>query len=101
MQTAFTVLNYYNIVIYRSKTEIISVILRTTNRGANKTKIMYNAFLSYSLMKKYISFLMENSLLVFDEKKHQYSVTEKGRRFLRMYDEINELLNSQLNKTHK
>jgi len=86
-------------MIYRSKTEIISVILQTTDSGASITKIMYNSYLSYSLTKKYIDFLMENKMVTYEEKMHRYKTTEKGRRFTRMYGEINKMFNSKLNKT--
>lgn len=88
-------------MIYRSKTEIISVILRTAVTGAGKTKIMYDAYLSYMLVTKYIDFLMENGMLVNDKKMRIYKITEKGKRFLRMQDEINKMLSSQINNTHR
>ena len=47
---------------YRSRTEIISVILDAAN-GATKTKIMYHAFLSYAQMKEYLRVLTENNYL--------------------------------------
>ena len=41
---------------YRSRTEIVCNILDAANgRGANKTKIMYTAFLSYAQLKEYLS----------------------------------------------
>ena len=42
----------------RSRTEIVSMILETANGGATKTKIMYNAYLSYNQLKEYISILI-------------------------------------------
>ena len=86
-------------MIYRSKTEIISAILQTAGAGASITKIMYNSFLSYALVKKYIKFLIENQMLTYEENTHHYKTTEKGKRFIRMYGEINKLFNSKLNRT--
>lgn len=85
-------------MIYRSKTEIISGILRATDSGASITKIMYNSYLSYTLTKKYVNFLMENHMVVYDEKMHRYKTTEKGKKFTRMYEEINKMFNSKFNK---
>lgn len=85
-------------MIYRSKTEIISGILHATDSGASITKIMYNSYLSYTLTKKYVNFLMENHMVVYDEKTHRYKTTEKGKRFMRMYEEINKMFNSKFNK---
>ena len=45
---------------YRSRTEIVSMILDSANGGATKTKIMYNAFLSYNQLKEYLSVLSIN-----------------------------------------
>jgi len=33
---------------YRSRTDIVGLILEAANGGATKTKIMYKAFLSYA-----------------------------------------------------
>jgi predicted transcriptional regulator len=86
-------------MIYRSRTEIISVILQATDSGASVTKVMYNSYLSYALTKKYIKFLKENQMVTYEEKTQLYKTTEKGKRFMRMYGEINKLFNSKLNKT--
>jgi predicted transcriptional regulator len=37
---------------YRSRTEIVAMILEAANGGATKTKIMYRAFLSYEQLKE-------------------------------------------------
>ena len=50
---------------YRSRTEIVSMILEAANGGATKTKIMYKAFLSYNQLKEYLSVLIENNLIEY------------------------------------
>ena len=52
---------------YRSRTEIVSNILDAANGRANKTKIMYNAYLSYNQLKEFLSILLENNLLEYIE----------------------------------
>jgi predicted transcriptional regulator len=52
-------------VKYRSRTEIVAMILEAANGGATKTKIMYKAFLSYAQLREYLSVLMENALLEY------------------------------------
>ena len=52
---------------YRSRTEIVSMILEAANGGATKTRIMYKAFLSYAQLKEYLSVLIENNLLEYLE----------------------------------
>ena len=79
---------------YRSRTEIVSMILDAANGGATKTKIMYKAFLSYAQLKEYLSVLIENNLLEYLEGVQTYKTTEKGFNLLKMHNEIGELLQS-------
>jgi predicted transcriptional regulator len=77
---------------YRSRTEIVSMILEAANGGATKTKIMHKAFLSYAQLKEYLSVLIENNLLEYLEGVQTYKTTEKGFNLLKMHNEIGELL---------
>ncbi len=79
---------------YRSRTEIVSMILEAANGGATKTRIMYKAFLSYAQLKEYLSVLIENNLLEYLEGVQTYKTTEKGFNLLKMHNEIGELLQS-------
>ena len=81
---------------YRSRTEIVSMILDAANGGATKTKIMYKAFLSYAQLREYLSVLIENNLLEYLEGRHSYKTTEKGLNLLKMNNEIGELLQTRL-----
>ena len=83
---------------YRSRTEIVAMILDAANGGATKTKIMYKAFLSYAQLREYLSVLIENNLLEYLEGKHSYKTTEKGLNLLRMHNEIGELLQNRINQ---
>jgi len=47
----------------RSDVEIIAEMLRIGANGALKTRIMYNANMSYSQMKKYLRFLTSQGYL--------------------------------------
>ena len=77
---------------YRSRTEIVSMILEAANGGATKTRIMYKAFLSYAQLREYLSVLIENNLLEYLEGIQTYKTTEKGFNLLKMHNEIGELL---------
>ena len=77
---------------YRSRTEITAMILDTANMETTKTKIMYNAYLSYSQLKEYLSVLIENNLLEYHGGTKIFRTTEKGLKFLKMHNEIGELL---------
>ena len=76
---------------YRSRTEIVAMVLEAANGGATKTKIMYKAFLSYAQLKEYLSVLIENDLIEYIEGS-EYKTTQKGLIFLKMNSEIEELL---------
>ena len=81
---------------YRSRTEIVCNILDATNGGgANKTKIMYAAFLSYAQLKEYLSVLIDNNLIEYSDGNQTYKTTEKGLNYLKKYREIGELLQQQ------
>jgi len=76
----------------RSRTEIVAMILNAANGGETKTKIMYFAFLSYNQVKEYLSVLIENHLIEYLDGSNKFKTTEKGLFFLKMYNEIGELL---------
>ena len=81
---------------YRGRTEIVSMILEAANGGATKTKIMYNAFLSYNQLKDYLSVLIENNLIEYLDGTREFKTTEKGLNFLKMHNAIGELLQSTI-----
>jgi predicted transcriptional regulator len=77
----------------RSRTEIVSSILDAANGGgASKTKIMYTAFLSYNQLNEYLSLLTENNILEYLDGTNKFKTTEKGLKYLKMYNEIRKLL---------
>jgi predicted transcriptional regulator len=84
---------------YRSRTEIVSMILEAANGGATKTKIMYKAFLSYAQLKEYLSVLIENNLIEYLEGTQTYKTSEKGFNLLKMHNEIGELLQSPIRES--
>jgi predicted transcriptional regulator len=86
-------------VKYRSRTEIVSMILEAANGGATKTRIMYRAFLSYAQLKEYLSVLIENNLLEYLEGIQTYKTTEKGFNLLKMHNEIGELLQTPIRES--
>ena len=82
----------------RSRTEIVSMILEAANGGATKTKMMYNAFLSYNQLKDYLSILIENNLIEYLEGTRTFKTTEKGLNLLKMHNEMAELLQNTVNQ---
>ena len=76
----------------RSRTEIVGNILDAANGGATKTKKSYPAFLSYSQLNEYLSILIENNLIEYLDGDNKFKTTEKGLNFLKMHNQIEELL---------
>jgi predicted transcriptional regulator len=80
---------------YRSRTEIVGIILEIASQGATKTKIMYDAYLSYTQLTEYLSFLTENKLIKRQEGTELYRLTEKGHRFYLKCREIDEMIETK------
>ena len=77
----------------RSRTEIVAMILDAANKGGEtKTRIMYFAFLSYNQLNEYLSLLIENNLVEYLDGTKTFKTTEKGLFFLKVHNEIGELL---------
>jgi predicted transcriptional regulator len=75
---------------YRSRTEIMAQMLLAANKGATKSRIMYSALLSYSQLKEYLTFLQSKDLLMYEQGSGLYRLTERGLRFIDIYDKISQ-----------
>jgi predicted transcriptional regulator len=53
---------------------------------------MYTAFLSYNQLKEYLTILIENNLVEYLDGTKTFKTTEKGLNFLKMHNEMAELL---------
>ena len=81
----------------RSRNEIIAFILESvsnskSNEGITATKIMYNAFLSYSQLKEYLALLLEKGLLEYRSNTQTYKVTFKGINYICIHKQLNEMI---------
>jgi predicted transcriptional regulator len=88
---------------YRDKFDIIADILKIAKRNPKKTQIMYQANLSYTVLKKYLARIMQSSLISYENEEHCYSLTDKGQKFLVLYEEYskaNNLLQKRAKDTH-
>ena len=77
---------------YRSRTDIITMVLESARTSATKTRIMFKAYLSHAQVTEYLKFLQERDLLTFEEGKQIYRVTERGIKFLSTFNELNDLM---------
>ena len=77
---------------YRSRTDIVHLILEAANGGAaTKSKIMYKAFLSFGQLKEYLMVLIENDLMEYEDGQNTYRTTSKGIRLLQIFNNMEEL----------
>jgi predicted transcriptional regulator len=79
-------------VKYRSRADIIAEILQAASHGATKTRLMYNAYLSYAQIKEYAAFLTEKGLLAQNERSNLYTLTKDGIAYLDAYRQIDALV---------
>jgi len=76
----------------RSSFDIIAEILKTSKKGAKKTRIMYSCGLSYRFVQKYLELLLETGLLSMESC---YQTTDKGMGFLSKYQTLDLLMNTR------
>jgi len=71
--------------------EITAGILEIARNGSRKTRIMYLGNLSFELLQKYVDLLSNLGLLELTKgPERTYVTTEKGRRFLEDFNELQE-----------
>jgi predicted transcriptional regulator len=76
---------------YRSRIEIAADILEIAKNGARKTRIMYMGNLSFDLLQKYLDLLVKLRLVeIRGGPEKSYVATEKGRRFLEDFYELQQ-----------
>ena len=84
---------------YRDKLQIIADILSVVRDGAKKTHVMYKANLSYMLLSRYLTEVL-NSGLVSRDNEDCYRLTKRGQNFLDRFNEYSkrcDQLEQQLN----
>jgi predicted transcriptional regulator len=75
---------------YRSKFDIIGLLLEAANGGATKTKMIYQALVTYEQINEYLGFILEKDLVEYENLSRQFRTTEKGIRILKIQNQIND-----------
>ncbi len=76
----------------RDREEIICQILKAAVEPVTRTRLIYASFLSNSELRQYIIFLTEQGLLEVDlTSSIKFKVTEKGRKFVKLYEEMRKM----------
>lgn len=77
----------------RSRMDIVSKILQAANgSGTTKTRVIYEAFLSYAQIQDYIAVLTQNDLLSYDLNTRTFQTTKKGLRFIEVYNQMDGMI---------
>ena len=80
----------------RGYLEIIHSILSACTEGALKTHVMFKCNLNSSQVQQYLEYLVDRGLLDKERKayssKTSYITSERGRRYMRAYKEVVEML---------
>ena len=74
---------------YRDRLQIIANILNIASKKAKKTQIMYQANLSYKLLCRYLTEVLDAGLVSF-ENQEGYVLTTKGKEFLQLHEEYSK-----------
>jgi len=74
---------------YRDRLQIIADILFIAKGRARKTKIMYQANLSYRLLCRYLDEVLDANLVKFEDDDC-YVLTRKGKEFLTKHEEYSK-----------
>jgi predicted transcriptional regulator len=75
----------------RGRQDINAMILEAAIVAENKTKIMYKAYLSHNQLCVHLIELQDNGLLEYRLGEQTYITTQKGKRYLEIYNTMNEL----------
>jgi predicted transcriptional regulator len=78
----------------RSKTEIISSILRSTHNrtGVKISQILYETCIPYNQLKEYLTMMVQNKLIMYIKDGKVFKITEYGVNALKLYGEMDKLL---------
>jgi predicted transcriptional regulator len=80
----------------RTRNEIIGSILESANgTSITMTEILYKTYPSHSLLKKYLSFLLERGLVEYETCKRTFKTTAKGIQFILAYERMQEFIVSK------
>jgi predicted transcriptional regulator len=81
----------------RTRYELLADLLISSKGGAKKTALMYRANLSFELLNKYLSFLVENGFL--ERKEGYFFPSQRGltylHRFARYQHDKHEMIRSE------
>jgi predicted transcriptional regulator len=82
---------------YRNRDELFASILRSAAKnkdGSRFTRLLYDSFLSYAQISHHLRELIRFGLLVNEPDITKYSITQKGMKFIELFEKMDYLLKS-------
>ena len=77
----------------RSSTEIIGLILQAVEaEPLTRSKIMCQGMLNFKQVTDYTDLLIQQELLNYSKLDKKYTITDKGRQLLTLFNETSKLL---------
>jgi predicted transcriptional regulator len=78
----------------RSKSDIISSILQSTYGypGTSITQILHETGVSYKRLKQFLIVLIQSKCIAYSKEGKTFRITESGMHTLKLYQQMNELL---------
>lgn len=82
----------------RDREEIMYKILSAAIEPATRTRLIYASFLSNTELRQYITLLLEHRMLEVDPiTKTKFKVTEEGRKFIGLYEDMIRMTRNVIN----
>lgn len=72
------------------------MILESAINGNPKTRIMLSVGLSFYQLNEYLEVNLKSGLLTFESKNKIYRITDRGLKYLKLYDQLNDLMDSNI-----
>ena len=84
----------------RSKYETISDILSAiATEELTISKIQYKTYITYQHLKKYLTYLVQEELIIYKSQEKRFKITQRGLYALALYTKMDRLL--VRNMSHK
>lgn len=83
----------------RTRDEIFASILQSAMQDSNgygMTRMMYDAFLSYTQIRECLEELTRFGLLIYQHDDKKFKITERGIRYVHLIGEMDDILKVRL-----
>ena len=75
--------------------DILAEMVEAAKEPIGKTALMYKLSFSGEMFKHYILLAQNNGVLEYDPERRRFRTTEKGREYLNVYHNLNQLIQNK------